>query len=256
MKTNQAFTILSGISGPHVARIIIESVPNPSRLRLWHIACQLKRGMPVAKIIHNKWFYGLRFYTNKYTLDPRPDTETLVDAVLQDYAGVKKFTIADIGTGTGCIICAIVKNSTATGVAIDKLRRALCVARKNVKSLGLGDKISVQHGDFRNPQLLPENYADVIVSNPPYIAYGDKRVNDGALHDPKIALFAKHNGLAAYEQIAQNAKNWLKNDGKIYLEIGIGMAESVKQIFNAAGWAFVKSVQDLGGITRVMVFQK
>lgn len=254
MKTNQAFTILSGIAGPHVARIITDAMPNMSRIHLWRVMWALRRGVPVAKIIHNKWFYGLKFYTNKHTLDPRPDTETVVETVLKDYTGVKNFTVADIGTGTGCIICAIVKNAPAVGIAIDKSRAALRVARKNVSELGLDKKISVRYGDFNRASALPEKFADVIVSNPPYIARGDRRVDAGAMHDPKMALFAENNGLAAYMAIAKNGKQWIRDNGRIYVEIGIGMEGNVKKIFENAGWRFIKSVPDLGGIIRVLVF--
>lgn len=255
MKTNQAFRNLSDIAGPHVARIILDAMPNMSRIRLWYVARALRRGIPVAKIIHNKWFYGLRFYTNKHTLDPRPDTETLVNAVLQDYAHVKHFTIADIGTGTGCIICAIVKNTNATGIAIDKSHAALRVARKNIHDLELNNKIVVQHGDFNQASALPKKFADVIVSNPPYIARGDTRVDAGAMHDPKMALFAGNDGFAAYMAIAKNGKQWIKDGGRIYIEIGIDMAEKVKKIFTDSGWNFIKSINDLGDITRVLVFK-
>lgn len=255
MTTNQAFTILTNIAGPHVARIICDAFPNPSRWRIWLISRQLRANMPVAKIVHNKWFYGLQFYTDKWTLDPRPDTETLVDCVINDYKKSKHIAIADLGTGTGCIICAIAKNINATGIAVEKSHRAIRVARKNIQNLGLKNQIALVHASFSSPHALPDNKFDVIVSNPPYIAHGDQRVNAAAMHDPKMALFAKHNGFAAYEQIAKNAKHWLKPEGRIYLEIGIGMEKSVEKIFTDNGWTFIKSATDLGDIIRVLVFE-
>lgn len=255
MTTNQAFNILSNISGPHVARIILDATPNISRFKLWRICRMLKAGIPVAKIIHNKWFYGLKFYTNKWTLDPRPDTETLVTKVLTDYKKAKHITIADLGTGTGCIICAIAKNLDASGIALEKSYHAIRVANKNIIYLDLSDKVTVKHGDFANPHALPNNAFDVIVSNPPYIDEHDPRVDSGAIHDPQMALYAKHNGLAAYEQIAKNAKKWLKQDGRIYLEIGINMQNAVQKIFTDMGWTFINSEKDLGGIIRVLIFK-
>ena len=254
MTTNQAFKLLSGISGPHVARIIIDAEPNMSRIRLWRVCRMLRKNVPVAKIIHNKWFYGLRFYTNRWTLDPRPDTETLVDTVLNDYKKAQHIKIADLGTGTGCIICAIAKNINIDGVALEKSRHAIWVARKNITDLNLANRIIVKHGDFQNPNALPKKIFDVIVSNPPYIDKHDPRVDTGAMHDPKMALFAVHAGLGAYETIAKNAKAWLKPSGRIYLEIGINMENDVIQIFTRENWTFVKSARDLGGITRVLVF--
>ena len=255
MTINQAFKILTKVAGPHVARIIVDAMPNMSRWRLFWIVRRLRAGVPVAKIIHCKWFYGLKFYTSKWTLDPRPDTETVVEAVLNDYKKVKGISIADLGCGTGCIICAIAKNIPARGVGLERSLAAACVARKNVRDLGLNAVISVRRGNFNRVMALPENAFDVIVSNPPYIARGDTRVDIGAMHDPKCALFAAHNGLAAYEQIANNARVWLKSGGRIYLEIGIDMDADVINIFENAGWKFIKSAKDLGEIVRVLVFE-
>lgn len=256
MTINQAFKILSDISDPHIARIITDAIPNMSRFKLWRISRQLKHNIPVAKIIHMKWFYGLKFYTNKWTLDPRPDTETLVECVINDYKRAKQISIADLGTGTACIICAIAKNLNASGIALEKSYHAIRVARKNISDLNLSEKISVKHGSFENPNALPSNKFDVIVSNPPYIAHGDKNVDIGATHDPKIALYAKNNGYAAYESIAKNAPRWLKKDGRIYLEIGINMQDKVKEIFTKNNWIYINSVADLGGIIRVLIFEK
>ena len=95
---------------------------------------------------------------------------------------------------------------------------------------------------------------DIIVSNPPYIARGDSHVDAGAQHDPRIALYADRNGTAAYEQIAKNAKNWIKPGGKIYMEIGTGQSAHVRKIFKSAGWKFIRAERDLGGHIRVLVF--
>ena len=255
MKINQAFAILQKSGGIRAARVITENTKRLSWVRVRFMVQQLRRGVPVAKIIHQKWFFGLKFYTNKHTLDPRPDTETLVCAVISDCDKNKKTAILDLGTGTGCIICALVKNIPNTyGVAVDKSRRALRVAKRNIKTLGLGDKIQTIRTSFDKQYDFGAQF-DIIVSNPPYIAYNDNRVDDGAKHDPKIALYADKNGLAAYESIARNAKQWIKNDGKLYLEIGIGQGNDIKNIFSAYGWNFISSHNDLSGTERVLVFK-
>ncbi len=256
MKINQAFEILSHASNPHDARVIIENTKNFSLIKTLYMAHALKKGVPVAKLIHQKWFYGLKFYTNKNTLDPRPDTESLVYAVINDCDSKKDPAILDLGTGTGCIISALVKNiQGATGIGIDCSRKALKVAKKNVRDLGISDKVQIIKKDFNNPASFNKKF-DIIVSNPPYIAFKDKRVNIGATHDPKIALYAKNNGLAAYESIANNAKNWLNDDGKIYLEIGKGQFLRVKKVFTNTGWEFIRAEKDLSGIIRCLVFEK
>ncbi len=254
MKINQAFTILQQHGGIRAARIITENTKNLSRIKVWNMARKLRRGVPVAKIIGQKWFYGIKFHTNKHTLDPRPDTETLVAAVISDCHDNKHRRILDLGTGTGCIICSLVKNiPNLSGLAIDKSRLALRVARKNIKSLDLCNKIKTKCGSFDNLKLTTEKF-DIIVSNPPYIAYNDMRVNDGAMHDPKMALYAKQNGLAAYQSIAKNAKKLLKPHGNLYLEIGIDQGQDIKNIFQQNNWHFVRSENDLSGTERVLVF--
>ena len=253
MDINQVFTILESAGGIRAARIITEKHKKLSFLRTLWYAHLLKRGIPVAKIIHSKWFYGLEFYTNRHTLDPRPDTETLVESVIRDCETNDARKILDLGTGTGCIICALCKNiPNASGYAIDKSRLALHVANKNIKKLKLKKQIKLKHADFAN--FKSREKFDIIVSNPPYIKYGDIRVNDGARFDPKIALYAKNDGFAAYEQIAKNAKNLIKPDGKIYLEIGIGQSNQIIKIFEFFGWKFERCDTDLSGINRVLVF--
>jgi len=257
MQINQAFTILQTAGGIRAARIITENVKNLGRFRVWRMVRQIRRGVPVAKIIHQKWFYGLKFYTNKYTLDPRPDTETLVAAVISDCgANCQSPRILDLGTGTGCIIAALVKNiAGAIGIGIDRSWRAVRVARKNIRDLGLCDRVQIRRARFDNFRVPAPQKFDIIVSNPPYITRGDPRVNDGAMHDPKMALYASENGLAAYRVIACHARNWLRAGGKIYLEIGDGQDASVREIFECAGWEFVRMACDLGGVKRVLVFR-
>lgn len=254
MKINQAFEILKKAGGLRAARIITDNVQNLYSLKVRYMAWQLKRNVPVAKIIHQKWFYGLKFYTNRYTLDPRPDTETLVAAVINDCSDNLPRTILDLGTGTGCIIAALVKNiHGTTGIGIDFSWRALSVARKNMRNLGLEHKIQIIKDDFSVGTKI-NNRFDIIVSNPPYIARGDSRVNAEAMHDPAKALFATNNGLGAYQAIAKNAVKWIKPNGKIYLEIGDGQKNDVKNIFETENWKFLRTEKDLAGIERVLIF--
>lgn len=256
MEINQAFTILNRAGGLRAARIITENTANLSYFNVWRMARQLRRGTPVAKIIGQKWFYGLKFRTNRHTLDPRPDTETLVAAVIADCGNDTAPRILDLGTGTGCIIGALVKNiHGATGVAIDRSRGAARTARANMRDLGLVSRVRVMRARFDNPRALRPGEFDIIVSNPPYIARGDTRVDAGAMYDPEMALYAENDGLAAYESIAPNAWRWVRPGGKIYLEIGAGQTDAVRDIFTRAGWTFVRAARDLGGIERVLIFQ-
>ncbi len=255
MQTNQAFTILQNAGGVRAARIITENRPKLTTFAVRRMAKKLRRGVPVAKIIHRKWFYGLPFYTNAYTLDPRPDTETLVSAVISDIACGDAPKILDLGTGTGCIIAAIIKNSVDThGVAVEKSWRAARVAKRNFRNLKINDRIKVRRASFEKPNAVHEKF-DVIVSNPPYIARGDTRVDAGAMHDPKMALYAADDGFAAYQAIAQNARKWIRANGKIYLEIGMDMGRDVRKIFESNGWKFTRRENDLSGTERVLIFE-
>ena len=254
MNINQAFEILSMAGDPHSARIITQNRDKMSRFAVWRASRALRRGVPVAKIVHEKWFYGLPFYTNKYTLDPRPDTETLVESVLHDWRNTQNVRILDLGTGTGCVAISIIRSiGGVSGIGVDISRRALGVARKNARRMSVCNLFDVMHGTFSHANLGGEQF-DVIVSNPPYIARGDARVNAAAKFDPEIALYAENDGLAAYEQIANHARSWIKHDGRIYVEIGAGMSRAVRSIFDAYGWKFVRGDKDLGGKVRVLVF--
>lgn len=256
MDINQAFEILRCAGGVRAARIITEHNPKIGRIGVWRAARALRRGVPVAKIIGRRWFYGMEFYTNKYTLDPRPDTETLVECVLADIPQNGPVKILDIGTGTGCIIAAICSGRHATtGVGIDISRGAIRVARRNIKKLNLQNRVNIIRRDFNSARGFDAPF-DVIVTNPPYIAMGDARVDAGAQHDPRLALYADDNGYAAYGAIAKNARAWIRDGGRIYMEIGIDMAPRVRDIFTHNGWKYIDTKLDLGGVPRVLVFQK
>lgn len=252
MEINQAFRILQNAGGVRAARIITENTKKISRIKVWRMARALRRNVPIAKIIGWRWFWGLKFYTNACTLDPRPDTETLVEAVLQDLQ--RPTRVLDLGTGTGCIIGALAhSNKDVSGVGIDISRGARRVARRNMRALGLDTRVAIRRGNMMRAMRFDEQF-DIIVSNPPYIARGDSRVDAGAMHDPAIALYADDNGLAAYRAIAQNGKRWIKRGGKIYLEIGAGQDADICEIFSRANWKFIRAAVDLSGITRVLVF--
>ncbi|MDR2770200.1 MAG: methyltransferase, partial [Rickettsiales bacterium] len=198
MTDNQAFKLLSRRACARDARVVLAGLPSLGLPRVVRAALLLWRGVPVAKIIHNKWFYGLPFYTDRHTLDPRPDSEALVGAVV----GAGPERILDLGTGTGCLLCAILKNLPASsGVGIDRSRAALRVARKNVRLLELGGRAAVGRGTFARPRVVERDF-DAIVANPPYIPRGDLRVNAGARHDPGAALYGGADGLKYYRELA------------------------------------------------------
>lgn len=256
MKIKQVFDELSSISNPHIARIITDKYKKISYFKLIYFKYFLKRGFPVSKLIFEKWFYGLKFFTNRFVLDPRPDSEILVESVLFDLKKeTNKINILDLGCGSGCLIISIIKNlKKASGVGIDKSLFAVLTSRINIKRFNLNNSIKIKWKNFSS--LTFNKKFDLIVSNPPYIPKGDKRVNLGAKFDPKTALYAGEDGLSAYRIIAEKSKQYLKNFGKIYLEIGKGQKRSVIKIFESFRWKFIESKKDLSSINRVLIFQK
>ena len=258
-KNKRIFNFLTKFSNPHDVKIILDNIGfDISLFKIILIAFKLWRGVPVAKIINKKWFYGLPFYTNKYTLDPRPDSETLVEAVLKDLQTEKQqhqTRILDLGTGTGCLLIAILKNfPNIIGVGIDKSQKACIVAQKNVNSLGLKDKIKIIHSSFISYLKYHASQYDIIIANPPYIPRGDKGMNRGALHDPKMALYGGKDGLRYYKEIAE-ALHHVKHSSKLFLEIGVGQENSVRKILDDAHWTFLSGYKDLAGKTRVLSFK-
>jgi release factor glutamine methyltransferase len=262
MNNERLFDFLARFGGPHDVKIILRE----KKIGIFGAlltALRLRRGVPVAKIIHKKWFYGLPFYTCRHTLDPRPDSETLVAAVLAHEPDAEN--ILDLGTGTGCLLCAVLKNiPNARGIGIDKSRRARLVARRNVKTHGLDDRAKIIRGSFEHAaRYLPAKGRAVIIANPPYVPTGDKGVDRGASHDPKMALYGGADGLKYYRQIAETfvgdrTPDFSQNaeELKIYLEIGAGQGMSVRRIFKNAGWRFVDKYKDLSGRIRVLAFEK
>jgi len=246
MTPNQANKLLCRFGNAHDVNVLMR-YKKINIFNVLPIAFKLWRGAPIAKITNHKWFYGLEFYTNRHTLDPRPDSETLVQAVLKNEPDAKN--ILDLGTGGGCLIISILKNlPNAAGLAIDRSGRALRVARKNRARHGLNRRLQLKRGRFTDKI---DGKFDVVISNPPYIPIYDKSVNRAARFDPRIALYAGPDGLDFYRQIAR-----INVAPKIYLEIGAGQHDAVTAIFENQGWQFGGAFNDLAGIIRVLMFYK
>ena len=207
----------------------------------------LLQHQPVQYVLNEAWFYKMKFFVNENVLIPRPETEELVEWIVDDFRiqigdlGFKEklnFRIIDIGTGSGCIPVSLKKNlSNAEVTAIDVSEKALVVAKKNAHDLGT--EINFQQLDFLNEnewENLP--VLDIIVSNPPYIPIKEKAIlaKNVTEFEPGIALFvANDDPYIFYEKIAAFSKVHLKQEGIIYVEVHEEYAGNVKTIFENAG---------------------
>jgi len=211
---------------------------------------------PIQYIVRTQEFYGLAFHVTKDVLIPRPETETLVEAVLARLPHDRPLRIVDIGTGSGAIAIALAHHLPQTFVtAIDLSPEALAIARENAKTHHLEDRIRLLQSDLLEA-LANESPFDAIVSNPPYIPTSDAptlhpQVRD---HEPSQALFAGPTGLDIYRRLIPQAFALLQPYGLLALEIGHGQRESIAALLNT--WHEVEFLPDLQQIPRVALARK
>lgn len=209
-------------------------------------------GEPVSRIIGEKDFYGLSFAVTPAVLDPRMDTETLVDAVAARFGNNPPRRILDLGTGSGCILIALLnKFSESTGVGVDVSREALAVASGNAARLGVAGRASFIQGDWA--ESVNESF-DLIVSNPPYIPSGDIPNLDREVrnHDPILALDGGFDGLQAYKMIFSQIKNIFSPGGAGFFEVGISQAQDVARLAENEGFLVRGYHADSAGVLRVV----
>jgi release factor glutamine methyltransferase len=209
-------------------------------------------GESVSRIQGFREFYGLPFALSAATLEPRPDTELLVDLALHQLP--EGGSVLDLGTGTGCIPIAILANKqAATGTAVDINAGALAIAHENAIRNGVSDRLTFVEGSWFS--MLEAGQAfDLIVSNPPYIssAVVETLAPEVRDFDPRLALDGGPDGLAPYRIIAAEASRWLKPGGHLMVEIGYDQGQAVKELFEANGLRQVLVHQDLAGLDRVV----
>lgn len=221
------------------------------------IARRLKHE-PVHRILGRREFHGLELLISSETLEPRPDTEVLVDSLIGCAQAPQRqdIRILDLGTGTGAIILALLDAlPEATGVGSDISADALATAQENARRLGLSERFSAVNSHWFD---RIEGRFDIIVSNPPYIRSDvipglEPEVRE---FDPIAALDGGADGLSAYREIAERASEFLEPGGYVGMEIGFDQKETVTALFVASGFELSKAQCDYGGNDRALIFTR
>jgi len=212
---------------------------------------------PMAHLLGAREFWGLNFKVSEKTLDPRADSETIIEALLH-YKPIRSqpLKILDMGTGTGCLLLsALSEYPSAMGVGVDISDEALAVATANAEALGLKNRALFKKSDW-NSEI--KGVWDVVISNPPYIPTEEipKLSPEVAMFEPKLALDGGVDGLHCYRAITRFLPEILAEDGIALLEIGIGQAKDVAGLVSANGLNVAQVACDLAGIERCIVIQK
>ncbi len=204
--------------------------------------------VPVSQLIGAREFYGRAFEISRDVLDPRPETEALIEVALSE-----PFTrILDLGTGSGCILVTLLaERPEAEGVGVDLSEAACLHASANAARHAVADRATVLKSDWFE---VVEGRYDLIVSNPPYLTAEEMLQVQPELrdHEPRLALTDEQDGLSAYRVIAAQAQGYLNARGRVLVETGWQQAATVAAIFEAQGWGEVAILPDLGGQDRVV----
>ena len=211
---------------------------------------------PMSHLLGYREFWSLSFDVTSSVLDPRPDSETLVESVLKEFpCEEEKIRILDFGTGTGCLILSVLsERPQATGVGVDVSKDALKIANENAKKMPFVTRVAFLESDWG------ENLSglfDCILANPPYIASDDidGLAPEVARFEPRLALDGGIDGLDCYRALSKDVKRLLAPSGKAFFEIGEGQASEIGDILEAANLRVVRSVADLGAHIRCLIAQ-
>jgi release factor glutamine methyltransferase len=254
----RARRLLAAALGLSAAEVLAHSdrmVTEDDGEKIASLLCRVLAHEPLSRILGVREFWGLEFALSADTLDPRPETETLVEAVLARLPERDRpYRFLDLGTGSGCLLLALLSEfPAARGFGIDRVFGAAATARRNAERLGLADRARFIVGDW-GTALAPKSF-DVVVTNPPYIVSAEiarlpREVRD---FDPLRALDGGADGLDACRAIAAGARCLLRPGGLLACEIGMGQDSSVAGIIAAGGLVIEDIVPDLAGIARCVI---
>ena len=229
-------------------------------------------GKPVSRILGKRNFWNDDFSITSFTLDPRSESELLIEVVLNYFKDKNtRLQILDLGSGSGCLGLSIAKElSLSTLVNVDTCKKALYQVRINAKKLGIFDRNQYIHADWFNKNWIEKiksgtakgtkinNYKfDLIICNPPYIKskFISKLQNEVKNYDPILALDGGEDGCDSYRAIFSNIKYLLSKEGVIVLEVGYDILKTVKQIVKNSGFKVLKIYKDLLGVDRVLLIK-
>lgn len=208
--------------------------------------------VPVSQLIGSREFYGRRFDISNAVLDPRPETETLIEVALSEPFQ----RLLDLGTGSGCILVTLLaERPEAQGLGVDVSEDACLQASSNAVLHRVDDRARILQSDWFEKV---EDRFDLIVSNPPYLAASEMNDIQPELrdHEPRGALTDEADGLSAYRIIAEQAQGYLSAEGRVLAEIGFQQGPDVRAIFTSQGWGDVTILPDLDGRDRVVFASK
>lgn len=210
------------------------------------------RGEPLSKILRQREFFGRTFKISSDVLDPRPDSETLITAVLESVK-IPNPSILELGVGSGCLIITLMLEiQGARGLGVDICSKALAMAKANARNLGLSDSLHLINSDWFS---AVSGVFDVIISNPPYIGLNEPLEPNVKNYDPALALYGGDDGLDAYKAILRDIKGHVNSQSQIFFEIGYTQKNEVIQLASVHGLTLAKAYNDLAGIPRVLEFR-
>jgi release factor glutamine methyltransferase len=263
---HEAEVLLTNSGNPRLdAEILLCKVMNLDRSRLYSspenvlpegTACEYRsliskrqQGNPVAYLTGYREFWSMQLEVNEYTLIPRPETECLVEAALELIPANTALDIADLGTGSGAIACAIARERPQCKiVATDICEHALAMAVKNAARHGVHNIQFIRSDWFANLQAK----FDIIISNPPYIRNSDPHlIGDGVTCEPRQALCGGEDGLDAIRNIIRNADKYLNRNGRLLIEHGYDQAQAVQLLMDESRFTDIKTGRDYSGVDRV-----
>jgi release factor glutamine methyltransferase len=257
----EARLLLSHAAGLSAEQLIARGpdvAPPETLTALRALTARRVRREPMAYILGEREFWGLTFKVTPAVLVPRPDSETLVEAVLELLPDRHRaWRILDLGVGSGCLLLTLLREfSNATGVGMEASSEALAVARANAEFLGIAGRTTLLADDWRESGWADRLAGpfDLVVSNPPYVeaAAIDGLMPEVARFEPRIALDGGPDGLAAYRAIAAASSKLITRGGWLAVEAGEGQIPEIARLFATVGLTPTAPWKDLGGIERVV----